>query len=111
MRGHRNEKECYTRDRKGNLKYETQWRTSEMACDRLTFQHSPSNYCESQFQGEVLDFGRWQSFGKGVGHHVIGWAINQMEMTVFDNIANEVKTDVNILGASMILMVFCQCNG
>ena len=35
MRGHRNEKVCYTRDRKGNLKYET----SEMACDCLTFQH------------------------------------------------------------------------
>ena len=38
MRGHGNERECYTRDRKGNLKYETWWRTSEMACDRLTFQ-------------------------------------------------------------------------
>ena len=30
---------------------------------------------------------------------------------IFDNVANEVETDVNMLGASMILMVFCQCDG
>ena len=79
-------------------------RDSDLA--RLPFQHSPSSWEESELGGEVLDLCRGQHFGERVGEHLIGWAINDLEGTLFDDPADEVESDVNMFGAGMVLVVF-----
>jgi len=59
----------------------------------------------------VLDLSRWKGFGEHVGNHVIGRAVDKSDRAVLDNIVNEVESDVDVFGMSVILMVFCECNG
>ena len=40
-------------------------------------------------------------FGKGVGRHVVGGAIDESKRAIFNYIANEMVSDVDVLGSSM----------
>src|ERR1700736_1393936 len=78
--------------------------------ERLPFQHSPSSAAESEFGGKMFDFRRWQSFRKGIGDHIISRAVNQTDFALFDNPAYEMKSYINMLCTSMVLVIFCQRN-
>jgi len=59
----------------------------------------------------MLDFRRWKGFGKCVGDHVISRAVNKSNRTVFDDVSNKMKSDVDVFGTSVVLVVFGECNG
>jgi len=59
----------------------------------------------------MLDFHRWKGFGKCVGDYVISRAVNKSNRTVFDDISNKMKLDVNVFGMSVVLVVFGKCDG
>ena len=79
-------------------------RDSDLA--RLLFQHSPSSREESESGGKVFDLRGGQRFGERIGEHLIGWAINDLEGTLFDNPADEVESDVNVFSVCVVLVVF-----
>ena len=54
----------------------------------------------------MFDLRGGQRFGERVGEHLIGWAINDLEGTLFDNPADKVELDVNMFGAGVVLVVF-----
>ena len=54
----------------------------------------------------MLDLSGWESFCECVSNHVVGRAVNKMNRAVFNNILNEMEADVNMLGTSMVLVVF-----
>jgi len=59
----------------------------------------------------VLDLSGWKGFGECVGNHVVSRAVDKSDRAILDDIANEVESDVNVFGTSVILMVFCKCDG
>jgi hypothetical protein len=59
----------------------------------------------------VLDLRRRKGFGKRVGDHVVGRAVNKSNRTAFDDVSNKMEADVDVLGTSMVLVVFGECNG
>ena len=73
----------------------------------LPIQHSPSSWRESEFDGEMFDFGRRQCLRKGVSNHVISWTVDKLYRAVFNNIAYEVEANVDMLGSGVELMVLC----
>ena len=77
----------------------------------LLFQHSPSKCGKSKLGCEVLDLSEWESFCECVGNHVISRAVNKLNRAVFDDIANEMEADVDVLGTSMVLVVFGKGHG
>ena len=54
---------------------------------------------------------RSQSLCQSVRHHILRWAVFQPCRSIFDTIPNEMVLNVDMLGASMVLRVVCQCNG
>ena len=58
----------------------------------------------------MFDLRGGQCFGERVGEHLISWAINDLEGTLFDNPADEVELDVNVFSACVVLVVFGKFN-
>ena len=59
----------------------------------------------------MLDLSRWEGFHECVSNHVIGRAVNKLNRAIFDDVFNEVKVDVNVFGASMVLVIFGEGHG
>jgi len=59
----------------------------------------------------VLDLSGWKGFGECVGDHVICRAVDKPNGTVFDDVVNKVKLDVDVFGMSVVLVVFGKCDG
>ena len=72
----------------------------------LLFQHSPSRCRKSELGRKVLDLSRWKSFRERVSNHVVSRAVNKLNRAVFDDVANEMEADVDVLGTSVVLVVF-----
>ena len=47
-----------------------------------------------------------KGFGECVGDHVIGRTVNEADRAVFDDVSNEMKTNVNMFGSGMVLVIF-----
>jgi len=54
----------------------------------------------------VLDFWGGEGFGKDVGYHVFSRAVNEADFPFFDDPMDEMKTDVDMFRASVILVFF-----
>ena len=74
-------------------------------------QHSPSRCSKSELGHEMLDFRRWKGLGKGIGDHVICRAVNKPNRAIFDDVVDEMKANVNVLGASVVLVILHECDG
>ena len=59
----------------------------------------------------MFDFRRWESLCESVGDHVVCGTKNESNFAVVDYPAYEMETDVDVLGARVILMVFSECDG
>ena len=55
---------------------------------------------------EVLDLWGWECLCKCIGNHFFDWAIDKPKRAVFNDPANEMKSDINMFGSSVILMIF-----
>jgi hypothetical protein len=77
----------------------------------LVFQHSPSSWRESELGCKVLDFCRREGFSEGIRNHVVRGTVDELKGTLLNDPANEVETNVDVFGASMVLMVLTECNG
>ena len=53
----------------------------------------------------MLDFCGRQSLGKCVSNHVVGWAVDKSNRTIFDNVMDEVEMNVNMFCMG-VLMIF-----
>ena len=62
-------------------------------------QHSFSFHVESKSDSKMLDFDQRQGLGQGVGGHVIGGAIYELEGSFFDDPMDRVVVHVNVLCA------------
>jgi len=59
----------------------------------------------------VLDFCRRKGFSKGIHDHVICGTVDESKGTLFDDPANEVEMNVDVLCACMVLMILTECDG
>jgi hypothetical protein len=59
----------------------------------------------------MFDFGGRKSFGKGIGHHFVGRAVNEAKRTTFNNPAYEMEANVNVFGAGVELVILGKGNG
>ena len=74
------------------------------------FQHSPSNCNKPELCSEVLHLRRGERLGEDVGDHVLGRAIDKPDRAIFNDSANEVESDVNVLAAHVVLMILREHN-
>ena len=58
----------------------------------------------------MLHFGGGKSFCEGVGEHVVGWAVDESYGSFFDDVAYEVESYIDVLGTSVILVIFREFN-
>jgi len=54
----------------------------------------------------MLGLGRQKWLSEGVGGHVLGGAVNQLDGAVLDDPVYEMKVYVDMLGVGMVLVVF-----
>ena len=52
-----------------------------------------------------------KGFRQGVGNHVVGWAINEVQGAVLDHPPYEVVADVDMFRASVVLVILCERDG
>jgi len=50
-----------------------------------------------------------EGFGKCVGNHIICRAVDEFNRSIFNDIANEMELNVNVLGMNVVLIVFGKC--
>ena len=66
---------------------------------------------QSEFGHEVFDFRQGKRLGEGVGDHVFCRAEYESNFAVVDYPTEEVKMNVDVFHARVVLMVFSECNG
>ena len=76
----------------------------EPAQDRM-LQHTPSSLEQAESDGEMLDLRRGKGFCEDVRDHVLGRAIHEAYLLVFDDPADEMEADVDVLRARVVLVV------
>ena len=59
----------------------------------------------------MLDLSGWKGFRERVGNHVVRGAVNKTNRAVFDDVANKMEANVDVLGASMVLVILRECDG
>ena len=59
----------------------------------------------------MLDLSGWEGFRERVGNHVVSRAVNKSNRAVFNDVADEMEADVNVLGTCMVLVILCECDG
>jgi len=74
-------------------------------------QHSPSLRIQSKGCSEVLNLGRGQRLGEGVGHHVICGAVDKPDGALLDDPVDPMVSHVNVLCMWVVLVVTCKRNG
>ena len=57
----------------------------------------------------MLGFDAWQCFGEDVGGHFVSRAINELDVALLD-VADKVVSDVDMLGACMVIVVLSKCD-
>ena len=74
----------------------------------LLFQHFPSSVAQSEFGGKVLDFRRGEGLCKSICHHVISRTEYKTDFAVFNDPADKMESNVNVFGAWVVLVIFCE---
>lgn len=74
----------------------------------VVLQHSPSILQESERGCKVFDLGAGERFGERVRNHVFGRAINEFELLVLHDPADEMKANVDVFDMCMVLVVLCE---
>ncbi len=74
------------------------------------FQHSPSNCNEPKLSSKVLHLREGERLCEDVGDHILGRAIDEPNRAVFDDPANEMEVNVDVLAARMVLVVLRERN-
>ena len=59
----------------------------------------------------MLHFCGGKSFGEGICQHVASWAVNESYGAFFDDVMNKMEPYVDVLHASMILVIFGKFDG
>ena len=77
----------------------SEWNVLNTAC---IIQHSPSSWGESKFWSEMLHL------CEGICNHITCRAINEADAAIFDNVTNEMKSYVDVLGVRVELVVLCE---
>ena len=65
----------------------------------------PSSCAEAKLGCEMLDLEGSEHFGEHVGNHIFGWAIHKLNAAILDDPVDEVKANIDVLGASMVTVV------
>ena len=60
---------------------------------------------------EMLHFSRGECLGEGVGNHVVGGAINEVERALFDHPLDPMIAHIDMLHARVVLMIACERDG
>ena len=75
---------------------------------RLGFQHSPSSQTEAYRSTESFDSRCGERLGEHVGDHVVCRTVSEANFAIFDGFANEMMTDVKMLGTGVIHRVLSE---
>ena len=59
----------------------------------------------------MLRLGGGERFGERIGNLFIGGAVDKSHEALFDNVTDEVKTDVNMFCTCVVLVVFSEFDG
>ncbi len=73
--------------------------------------HSPSILEQAECGREMLDLQRGERLGQDVGDHVVGRAIDELDLLVLDDPADEVVAYVDVLRTGMVLVVASESDG
>ena len=49
----------------------------------------------------MLRFNAWECLGEGVGGHLVGGAVDELDGAGFDSVANKMISDIDVFGAGM----------
>jgi hypothetical protein len=74
----------------------------------LTYSDTPPSKQEPEHVRKVFGLDTREGFGKSVGSHFISRAINEFYVTLFDDIANKMIPDVNMLGVCMVVVILSE---
>ena len=58
----------------------------------------------------MLCFSGRECLCKHIGELLVSGAVDESGRALFDDVADEMKANINMLGAGMVLMVFCELN-
>jgi hypothetical protein len=83
---------------------------NRLADARLLIQHSPSSAAESKLGSEMLDFRGRKGLRQSISNHVGGRAIDEPKLALFNNPTDKVKTDIDMFGSRVILVVLRERN-
>ena len=70
-------------------------------------QPSPSSGEQAKGRRAVLDLGRGEGLRQDVGDHVLGGAVDELELLVLDDPANEVVADVDVFRPRLCDRIRC----
>jgi hypothetical protein len=59
----------------------------------------------------MLHLGRWQGLDERVRDHVVGWAINEVQEALLNDLSDEVVVHVDVLCACVVLVVLSERDG
>ncbi len=76
-----------------------------------SIQYSPSNRVQSQSGGKVLRFDARECLGEGVGGHLVGGTVDELDGAGFDSVANKMISNVDMFGAGVKMSVAGERNG
>ena len=74
----------------------------------LNFQHSPEGVMQPKTKHMEGHLPPQQHFGKDVSCHVLEGAVHDVDGTAGNNLSNEMVSNINVFGSSVIVVVCCQ---
>ena len=81
-------------------------RQGEMASTHLQTYHSPSSHAKPQLGCEMFRFCARERLSKHICKHVLGWTKDESNRAIVDDPSDEMELNVNVLGSSVVLMIF-----
>jgi hypothetical protein len=53
----------------------------------------------------MCDLPAWQGLSEDVCCHVVGWTVDNDDVTTLDDLANEMVSDIDVLGLHVVVVV------
>ena len=97
--------DCRNRARRKSLRL-ADARVGRVKCAKM--QHSPSSAANPQVLQVNCDLVFGARFCEDVHGHILRGAIDDVDCPVHDGLSNEVESYVDVLGASMIVVIHCE---
>jgi len=73
-------------------------------------QYSPSNQYEPEGRRKVLHLRRGKGFRECVGYHLVGRAVDDTNLSFFNDPSDKMETNVDMFRTRVILMLLCERN-